>query len=206
MTVTDIKPAKKGLSSLYIDGEFALKLDTEVLIKNRIDIGAQIDDDTLHDVIQQSNLKRAKDKALWLISYRDHSKKELIDKVSKTSSKEAAVMAADRLEELGLINDEAFARRYANELINSKRLSPSACKRKLIEKGIDRDLISDILDQTDVDIYENIKALINKKYIKSLGDEKGRRKAINGLLRAGYSYADIRHVLSEYTEIDEYNY
>lgn len=203
MTITNIKPLRKGLSALYIDGEFALKLDTETLLSHRVDVGAEIDDDKLHELIESSNTKRAKDKALWFISYRDHSKRELIDKVSRHSSKDAAIKAVERLEQLGLINDENFASRYAQELIFTKRMSKSGAVRKLVEKGINKDLAKEVVDNIDCDINENICAVIDKKYVKYLSDEKGRRKAYNGLLRLGYSHSDIKHALSQYTDIDE---
>lgn len=203
MTITNIKPLRKGLSALYIDGEFALKLDTEILLSHRVDVGAEIDDSTLHELIESSDTKRAKDKALWLISYRDHSKRELIDKVSRHSSKDAAVKAVERLEELGLINDENYASRYAQELLFTKHMSKSGAVRKLVEKGINKDLATDIVDNIDCDTNENICAVIDKKYIRYLTDEKGRRKAYNGLLRLGYSHSDIKHALNKYTDIDE---
>lgn len=202
MTITNIKPLRKGLSALYIDGEFALKLDTEILLSHRVDVGADITDEKLHELIEHSDTKRAKDKALWLISYRDHSKRELIDKVARHSSKDAAVKAVKRLEELGLINDENYAIRYANELLFTKRMSKSGAVRKLVEKGINKNLANDVVVSIDCDIYENICAVIDKKYAKYLGDEKGRRKAYNGLLRLGYSHSDIKHALSQYTDID----
>ncbi len=206
MTITAIEPKRKGLSALYIDGEFALKLDTEVLLSHRIDVGAEIDDEKLKAVIDASNIKRAKDKAMWLISYRDHSKRELIDKVAKDSSRDAALKAVDRLEELGLINDERFAKRYAQELINTKHLSPVGAVRKLVEKGIDRDLARDTVDALDCDIDENITAIIDKKYSGKLSDEKGRRRCVNGLMRLGYSYSDIKSALRQYTDIDDCEY
>ncbi len=202
MTVTAIEPKRKGLSALYIDGEFALKLDTEVLISHRIDVGSDIDDDKLKAVIDATNIKRAKDKAMWLISYRDHAKRGLIDKVAKDSSRDAAIKAVERLEELGLINDERFARRYAHELLNTKRMSPQGAVRKLIEKGIGRDLARDTVEQLNCDIDENIKAIIDKKYARYLSDEKGRRRCVNALMRLGYSYSDIKSALSQYTDID----
>ncbi|MBR2715132.1 MAG: RecX family transcriptional regulator [Ruminococcus sp.] len=204
MTITAIEPKKKGLSALYIDGEFALKLDTEVLISHRMDVGVQIDDDKLKEVIDASNIKRAKDKAMWLISYRDHSKKELIDKVAKHSSYDAAVKAVERLCELGLVNDENFARRYAHDLLFIKRLSKTGAKRKLIEKGIDKYLAEDTVDMIECDTDDNLRAIIEKKYLKNLFDEKGRRRCVNGLMRLGYSYSDIKSVLIEYDEAQYY--
>ena len=42
---------------------------------------------------------------------------------------------------------------------------------------------------------------------RCLDDEKGLRRAVQGLQRLGYRYADIRRVLREYRdEIDETEY
>lgn len=206
MIITAIEPKRKGLSSVYIDGEFAMKLDTEVLISNRIDVGMDIDDETLKSIIERSDIKRAKDKAMWLISYRDHAKGELIEKVRRDTSKEAAIKAVQRLEELGLINDERFATRYASDLINLKHMSKNAAKRKLVEKGIDRELAQQVLDSIDCDTKFHIAAIIDKKYASSLCDEKGKRRCVNALMRLGYNYADIKSVLNQYTDTDDYDY
>ena len=71
MLITAIEPRRKGMSALYLDGEYAMKLDTQTLIENRFDVGKEIDDEQLHELIALSNERRAKEKALYLISYRD---------------------------------------------------------------------------------------------------------------------------------------
>lgn len=200
MKITDIVPKRKKLSAVYIDGEFALKLDTETIISSPYSVGCEITDEQLKELIEQSDEKRAKEKALWLISYRDHSKRELETKISKTSDREAAKKAVERMEELGLINDEKYARRYAEELINVKHLSARGVKYKLNEKGIDRELIDQILEELNPDPREHIEILIERKYKTAINDEKGRRRAVAALQRMGYSWNDINAVLSEYTE------
>ena len=47
MKITDIRPRRKGLSAVYIDGEYALSLDTQTLLEHRIDIGREFDDEEL---------------------------------------------------------------------------------------------------------------------------------------------------------------
>ena len=106
MKITEIKPRRKRLSAVYIDGEFAVSLDTQTLIENRFDVGREIDDEDLHEIIKLSNERRAKEKALWLLSYREHSKKELEDKIRRTADEASAQKAVDRMEELGLVDDE----------------------------------------------------------------------------------------------------
>ena len=84
MLITAIEPRRKAMSAVYIDGEFAMNLDTRTLIENRFDVGREIDDEQLREIIELSNENRAKEKALWLISYRSHSKKELTEKIRRT--------------------------------------------------------------------------------------------------------------------------
>ena len=199
MKVTEIRPRRKGLSALFIDGEFAMALDTQTLLEQRIDVGKELDDEQLHELIALSNERRAKEKALWLISYRSHSKKELRDKIRRTCDAEAADKAVERMEELGLVNDEDFARRYAEQLLYGKRLSKRAAFYELRRKGIDQATAEEALAELDVDVHEQIRALIEKKY-RNINDEKIRRRAVAALQRLGYGWEDIKAVLEEYAD------
>ncbi len=202
MIITDVVPKRRKLSALYIDGEFALKIDTEAFLSSRFKIGEEITDEELKELIEASNEKRAKEKALWLISYRDHSKKELEDKLRRDSDEESAHKAVERMEELGLIDDEKYARRYAEELINVKHFSVRAARYKLTEKGIDRELADEILGKLDPDPREHIAIILERKYRNSITDEKVRRRAVAALQRMGYGWSDINAVIGEYIEDD----
>ena len=201
MLITAIEPRRKAMSALYIDGEFVMNLDTRTLIENRFDVGREIDDDDLHEIINLSNERRAKEKALWLISYRDHSKKELTDKIRRTCDDESAEKAVERMEELGLVNDRVFAERYARKLLFTKHMSKTAAAFGLARKGIDREIADEILESIDVDEREQIREVIDKKY-RNLSDEKIKRRAFSALQRLGYRFDDIRAVFEEYTEED----
>ncbi len=199
MRITDIKPRRKQLSAVYIDGEFAVNIDTRTLLENRFDVGRELDDEELHALIELSDENRAKEKALWLLSSRSHSKKELADKIRRTNSAEAAAKAVDRMEELGLVNDADFARRYADKLIFSKGMSKRAAAMELRRKGIDRDVIDETLDAVEVDPREQIVKILSKKYT-DLSDEKTKRRAVAALQRLGYGWDDIRGALNELCE------
>ena len=204
MQITAIEPRRKGLSALYIDGELAMKLDTEVLIAHRFDVGREITDEELHECLLASELKRCKDKAMWLISYRDHSRRELTDKLRRDYSEDCCEQTADRMVELGLIDDERFARRYSADLINLKHLSYRGVRQKLAEKGISRELIDEITAELEIDEEQQIRSIIDKKYARAMNDEKGRRRAYNALTRLGFDYSDIKSVMAEYTDTEEY--
>lgn len=203
MIVTGVEPGRKGLSRVYIDGEFAFRLDTEVLALNRIMPGRQMDDEELHDLIQQSDARRASEKALYLLEYRSRSKKELRDKVARVAGKEAAQAAADRMEELGLVDDERYARAYAEELFDRKKFGAARVRQELYRKGIDREIIDQILAEYEEESQEEkIREILMRKYPGFREDEKTRRRAFAALQRMGYRYEEIRSALA--LEYDEY--
>ena len=197
MLITAIEPRRKGLSALFIDGEFAMNLDTQALLENRFDVGRDISDEDLKEMIELSNERRAKEKALWLISYRSHSKKELKDKIRRTCDDSAAEKAVERMEELGLVNDEEYARQFARKLLLQKKMARRTAMLEMSRKGIDKETAEAALDEVDVDYRENIRYIIEKKY-RDIGDEKIKRRAVAALQRLGYGWDDIRAVLNEY--------
>lgn len=198
MQITAIEPRHKGLSAVYIDGEFAMKLDTQTLLENRADVGREINDEELKELIERSNERRAKEKALWLISYRSHSKKELKEKLQRTCDADAAEKAVERMEELGLVSDERFAAAYARKLLLEKKMTRRAAAFELSRKGIDRETADRVLEEIEVDYRDNIRAVIEKKY-RNIQDEKIRRRAVAALQRLGYGWDDIKAVLEEYS-------
>ena len=169
MQITAIEPRRKGLSAVYIDGEFAMKLDTQTLLENRADVGREISDEELKKLIELSNERRAKEKAV------------------------------ERMEELGLVNDEQFAAAYARKLLLEKKMTRRTAAFELSRKGIDRETADRVLEEIEVDYRDNIRAVIEKKY-RNIQDEKIRRRAVAALQRLGYGWEDIKSVLEEFNE------
>ncbi|MGN0498194.1 MAG: regulatory protein RecX [Acutalibacteraceae bacterium] len=203
MIVTAVLKKKKYLSDLYIDGELAFTLDTRTLQEEGIRKGVEVSDEQLHNLVIMSEHRRAKEKALYFLGFRDHTRKELFNKLKRTESENAAEYAVNKMIELGFVDDERFARNYAEQLITVKHLSIRGVRQKLFEKGVERDIIDEVLEEFEIDPQENIRALIERKYERYLNDEKGVKKTVSALQRMGYNWSDINAVIREYTE-EEY--
>ena len=104
-------------------------------------------------------------------------------------------MAVDKVRAVGLLNDEAFAEKYANELRDRKGFSNNRIRVELIQKGLDRDTADRVASSFD-DESERLALLVEKKFSNALKDEKSKRRTFNALLRLGYSYSDIKSVLN----------
>lgn len=198
MELTAAEPRRKGLVQLYLDGEAAVKIDAEIFLRSGLKPGNMLTDEELHELIQASDERRAQEKALYLLEHRSHSKKELTEKIARTAaSREAAQAAADHMEELGLLDDETYARDLARDLFLRKRYGAMKVKQELKLKGIDGELIDELLEQYGGEeaAMENIQAVLDKKYAGWEEDEKTRRRAFSALQRLGYSYGLIRQAM-----------
>lgn len=194
MVITAVEPRRKQMCALFIDGEYVMNLDAQTLIENRFDVGREIDDDELKEIIEKSGERRAKEKALWLISYRNHSEKELFDKLRRDFDETSAQKAVSRMAELGLINDEEFAKAYARRLVYGKKLSAKAAEYELLRKGIDKPTAEQVIGELDYDAQAQIIDFINRKY-KNISDEKIKRRAVAALQRKGYGWDEIKSAL-----------
>lgn len=189
----------KNLVALFIDGEKAVDLDLETYMKSGLKPGDDLTDERLHELIRASDVRRAEQKALNLLGYRAHSQKELARKLGRTVSREAADRAAERMTELGLVNDEEYARSLAREMYRRKGFAAPRVRMELMRRGIGRELADQAAAEAAPDPRETIRTVLERKYARVLGDEKGRRRAAAALGRMGYRWDDIRSVLREFT-------
>ena len=203
MLITAAEERKKGMTALYINGEYAVSVDTLTLASKGFRTGSEITDDELYELLEASKISRAKEKALYLIEYRSRTEKELRDKLVPLFGEDAADAAIERLNQLGLIDDLKYAREYAEQLIRRKHFSRERAAFELMKKGIDRDTADEVLDEIDADPCEQIKALLETKYARAMEDEKGRNRTINSLRAMGYKWYDIKEAMSEYCDDDE---
>ena len=202
MEITDIKPRRKRLSLLYIDGEPALKLDTFTLEAEGLRVGMQISDEDLQELVEKSNAHRASEKALYLLEYRSRTKKELTDRLREEVPAELAEETAQKMEDLGLVNDEAYAAEYARMLAGRKQYAPRRIRQELAAKGIDKDVAEAAAAEVWQEPREVIAAFLDRRF-PVIADEKTQRRAVSALQRMGYGYDDICAVLRDRVDITE---
>lgn len=200
MELTAAEPRRRGLVQLFLDGEAAVKLDAQVFLQSGLKPGDQVSDQELFELIQASDARRAQEKALYLLEYRNYSKRELTEKIARTAaSREAAQAAAGRMEELGLIDDRRFGEDYARELFSRKGYGARRAAQELRRKGLDQELVQELVEKygSPEQSGENIRRVLEKKYPGWQEDEKVRRRAFAALQRLGYSYQEVREAMGQ---------
>lgn len=202
MVITNIKKSRKGNVLIYADNNYLASVLPEVFLKCNLKIGSYIDEEILKNLNEEINLSKAKEKALRLLSFRAHSKHELKNKIKNSLGETYAEKAAEKMENLGLINDREFAFLYAKELFSRKLYSAKRIKYELAKKGVDSDIIEKVLSEIDADEEENIKKVFLKKHINInvLNNEKELRKLIAYCQRLGYNWSLISSVINDFKE------
>lgn len=132
------------------------------------------------------------------------SRKELSDKLaSRNVPEEIATRLLDRFEEVGLVDDEAFARSWVQSRQPGKKLARRALAQELRRKGVADEVAREVLDEVDpADEEEAARALVRKRLrsLAAVDDTTATRRLVGMLARKGYgsglAFAVVRDELA----------
>ncbi|QCX27757.1 regulatory protein RecX [Nocardioides jishulii] len=136
------------------------------------------------------------------------SRKQLADKLAQRNvPEEIATRLLDRFEEVGLVDDEAFARMWIASRQPGKGLAGRALAQELRRKGVDDEIVKETIAEIDPDDERAAaEALVAKKMrsLRSVDHQTATRRLVSMLARKGYSsglaYAVVRDALGERDE------
>lgn len=202
MLITEIKPQKGHLVGLYSDGELIVSIDSDIAAEKSLKAMRDYPVEALQELLTESQCRRAKSKALYLLNFRDYSRRDMAARLKKDgefddSSIEAAV---DYLTGIGAIDDSRYAENMIRHLINQKHYGRRRIMQELAAKGIDHETAEDALEQSDIDEQAAILDLLEGKFSRDLGDDKGIRRTVATLQRYGYEMSDIWDALRSYKD------
>ena len=198
MKLTSARITKRGMVALYGDEEFLMSMHPDVFAASGLSVGSEIDADRLRELAAEAELKKAKERAFSMLSGREYTSRQLRERLTRHTDSQTAGQAVARMEELGLVDDESYAERYARELWERKHYGVPRIRQELRQKGLSPGQIEWAVSLLDGDPEEHIRAVLEKKYAAAPGDEAVKRRAYNALLRLGHRPADVRRVLSAF--------
>ncbi|KPC83860.1 MULTISPECIES: recombination regulator RecX [Streptomyces] len=138
----------------------------------------------------QDPVERARAICLRLLTGTPRTRRQLADALRKREvPEEAAEEVLARFEDVGLIDDSAFAAAWVESRHHSRGLARRALARELRTKGVDSTVIDQAMDQLDADQEEETaRALVARKLRATRGLERDKRlRRLAGMLaRKGY--------------------
>ncbi|HOC34534.1 MAG TPA: RecX family transcriptional regulator [Ruminococcus flavefaciens] len=204
MKVTNVSRYKGTTYEVEIDESRKLYLHIDIITDFSVRTGMELEREELRKIVYASNFRRAYQRALFLLDYRDYSAKEMTEKLIKTYKSETLCSAVlKKLKENGFIDDERYAERMARKLVETRKFGYRRAKREIMLKGIDQFTAEDALAVYDDRFSENLMELLKTKHSRYLTDSSDRKsieKVKNALVRYGYDFSDINRAVKEYFE------
>lgn len=140
--------------------------------------------------------------AVRMLNMREHSRFELKRKqIQRHFNEKDVEWVLDQLETEGLQSDSRFTEQYIYSRSN-KGYGPARIKMELKEKGLNAEHINTGFQESDIDWFEQIKKVQNKKFKGEIAaDWNDKSKQMKFLEYRGFTYDQIRSCVDD-NEID----
>lgn len=195
MVITELAKRRGRRYAVRLDtGEEAM-VDSRTFEESPYRVGSLVSEAEWFALLEESEQRRTREKALYLLSMRDHSRAELERKLCSGADRETAAQTAARMEELGLVDDEGYAGRLAEDLLLRRHFSRSHALQELRAKGIERQMAEDAVARVDAQDEDQALALLRGKLRSRRRQPDGEKKAAASLARLGFGYDAIRRAL-----------
>jgi len=175
--------------SVFLDGEFAFGADEEVVAQLGLSVDKRVDAETIRRAVEKEEEHKVLEKALRYLSFRNRSVKELKTFLLGKGYYPAVVSRIlTRLEEVGLLDDRAFAKAWADVRVKSKGMGERLLERELRQKGIKKEAIREAVEGLGDEEERALSlALARVERLKGLDKETAKRRLAGFLQRKGYS-------------------
>lgn len=205
--VTSVEPQKKpGRFNIFLDGIFAFGADEDLVVEHRLVTGKALEESDTEKLLFEAEAGKLMERMYRLWNIRPRSEKEVKDyfrikqlelriKGKEQISDLAIELVIKKLKQKGFLNDKQFAKAWAEA--RSKKKSKREIKQELYQKGIDRDLIKQVLEEIDLDEAALAIHILEKKAKawKNLPRSQLQKKAFEFLLRRGFEYSVVKETI-----------
>ena len=205
MTVTAIESVTRHKMRVSLDGEPAFVFTDKEIREWNLEEEMVLDDSEEQALLQYVSREAART-AMNLLVTRDYAEAELYRKWRDKGYSE--FFAGKGIEYVSAYHylDDA---RYARQMIGSRKdtMSRKMMVSRMRQKGLSDEVIQEAMEEADWTDEMGLTREIRRRFssaeqIESLTD-KDRQKLIQSLMRKGYGYSDIQHVIRHLDELEE---
>ena len=196
------KGQKRPKRLITFTDKSVFEISEDVFISIALEIGSEVDDEYLFELEEKENMHQALHAALSLLNYRMRSTAELYKRLTeKGYNPDIVECVIEKLNEKKFLDDEAFARAFIHDKINSRLLGPVALRRELFPHKLDKEIVEKLLQQAYAEMPEE--ELVERLLIKRRINEgqkltqKEKNRLINYLQRRGHTWGVINNVLNK---------
>jgi regulatory protein len=187
--ITALRPTRRpGRCAVHVDGTYAFTVDEGFLARHALPEGCDLSDAEYDAIRSDAEGERALADAYRLLGHRARSRAELAAKLRQRGHDEPTVtLVMARVDERGLLDDDAFARAFAADKKNLGGWGRDRVVRELRRLGVDDHIVADVLPADDEGEVGRALVLLRKRGPARPPLDAARRRARDQLLRRGFS-------------------
>ena len=159
----------------------------------------------LAPAVQEAH-SQARNIVLNQLNFMPRSRKELETALTKRHIEpDVAKSVLDRFEEIGMVDDAAYAELLIRSRCNTKRVSRSVLRQQLRQKGVNQEIIEEaLLAVSDADELRMATELVEQKVrsMSRLEPEVRKRRLFGLLARKGYNTSIALRVIQDLEAAD----
>lgn len=201
MKISKLEPSKrkKGRFLLHMEDGNLLRVGEHEVVSFSLYSGMELDEETQAELLASAQKSSWKATGVNLVATKPMSRKEVIEKlVKKEASQEEGEEVADYLENLGLINDQEYAkivvRHYSGKGYGQYKLTD-----ELYRRGVPKSMWDEALEFAETS-DDAIDQFVQRKLKGNRPDQKELKRLSDALARRGYKWQEISAALSRYDD------
>ena len=195
MIVTKLEKVDSKKTKVFLDEEYAFVLYPQDLRIYKLEEDMEMSEELYHQIMKETIIRRAKQKAMALLKRADRTEWELRLKLKQSEYPESAIEEAiSYVMKYGYVNDERYLENYVFYKKGSKSIR--VMELELQQRGLSKEQIRDQLEKEEVSDEEAIQKAIRKKTgTKTELSYEETQKVAAYLYRKGFREEDIRKYL-----------
>lgn len=206
MIIVSVRPARGHYMQLTLDSGESVLIDKTTWEESPYGQDSSLSHDQLEALRTASDHRRATSRAVYLLSKRDLSRRELEQRLCREKGRyqpekrELAVETAAQMEAYGYVNDAAYAARLAEQYTHARLYPRRRVVQALLQKGIDRDIAYQAAEGVCVDDAKLALEFLRKKRYTVPKESKEFDRIAAAMARYGFAGEDIRRAMRRWME------
>jgi regulatory protein len=184
---------------VFVDGEFWAELDAGAAAERGLSEGLALSEEDLAEARVAGERPLAMGRALNVLGYRARSARELRERLLRAGYLGKTVdEVISRLEELGYLNDEEFARELARS--EARKFGPRRIYGDLRRAGIEEEAAREVVEEEFAgrSELESAREAAQRRYNTVEESDAQARRVYGFLVRRGYSASICAEIAREY--------
>jgi regulatory protein len=198
--ITALKTSKRTDKqlSMFLDGKFAISLDTEVAAKEGLKVGQELSADQIEVLVKNLGLARCLNAAYRYLAYRQRSEAEMKERLNRRGFEDSQIeIVLNKLKEQNLLDDIAFAQFWKENRETFRPRSKRLTRLELRKKGVADAIIDEVtVESNDLDSAYGA-ALSKAQRLPHQDYEVFRRRLGDYLKRRGFDYSVINQTVKK---------